>query len=263
MAPALRWSMRREHAGVHQAVDPPEPPERRPHRALQGPGVGHVGRQQIAPVPARRSRRRAAAEAGHHLGDHDAAARRQRLAVARPIPRPAPVTKATGRSSLLAGIRAVRPGADAGKSRPRPNRRRDGARAAGEQLARLLATPAGIADWRGLRVLDLGCGDGGVGEALRRRGARVTGLDVAPGRLFRGAGLDWLELPAGWATKLASGAPPNAPARRWMARLARRPVVRAALARAVGTRPFRRLAAPAWRFLLRKSLRPGPPAAAG
>lgn len=250
-----------------------------------------------------------------------------------------------------------------------------GREVAGEQLARLVATHAGIADWRGLRVLDLGCGDGGVGQALRRRGARVTALDVAPGRvhaagrrgllvvggdghrlpfaggrfdlvvlydvlehvrrpaevlrevaavlrpggwayvtvpnrlspvnmladphynvplvgvlprplgawfvtrllrlapsytvgryftwweatrLFRGAGLDWRELPAGYATKLASGAPPNAPARRWMAHLARQPVIRAALERAVGTRSFRRLVAPAWRFLLRKP----PPAAA-
>ncbi|MCL6641239.1 MAG: class I SAM-dependent methyltransferase [Candidatus Rokubacteria bacterium] len=251
-----------------------------------------------------------------------------------------------------------------------------GRETAGEELARLVSAYAGISDWRGLRVLDLGCGDGGVGEALRRRGARVTGLDVAPGRvqaavrrglavvggdghrlpfaaagfdlvvlydvlehvrrpaevlrevaavlrpggcayvtvpnrlspvnmladphynvplvgvlprrlgawcvarllrlapdytveryftwwevtrLFRRAGFDWHEAPAGYAAKLASGAPPNAPSRRWMGRLARRPVVRAVLVRAVDTRPFRRLIAPAWRFLLRKPPRRGEP----
>ena len=32
----------------------------------------------------------------------------------------------------------------------------------------------------GLRVLDIGCGDGVLGSALARRGARVTGLDTDP-----------------------------------------------------------------------------------
>lgn len=34
-------------------------------------------------------------------------------------------------------------------------------------------------DWRGARVLDLGCAGGFLAEALARRGARVTGLDPA------------------------------------------------------------------------------------
>lgn len=34
-----------------------------------------------------------------------------------------------------------------------------------------------VGDWRGLRVLDLGCGGGFMAEALARRGASVTGVD--------------------------------------------------------------------------------------
>lgn len=36
-----------------------------------------------------------------------------------------------------------------------------------------------VADWRGLRILDLGCGGGFVAEELARRGARVVGVDPA------------------------------------------------------------------------------------
>lgn len=42
-------------------------------------------------------------------------------------------------------------------------------------------------------------------------------------RLFRRAGLEWRLLPPGLATKLVSGDRPNAPAWRWMARVARLP----------------------------------------
>ncbi|NBX16269.1 MAG: 3-demethylubiquinone-9 3-O-methyltransferase [Proteobacteria bacterium] len=36
-----------------------------------------------------------------------------------------------------------------------------------------------VSDWKGLRVLDLGCGGGFVAEELARRGARVVGVDPA------------------------------------------------------------------------------------
>ena len=36
-----------------------------------------------------------------------------------------------------------------------------------------------LVDWRGLRVLDLGCAGGFMAEALAKRGARVTGIDPA------------------------------------------------------------------------------------
>ena len=36
-----------------------------------------------------------------------------------------------------------------------------------------------LVDWRGLRVLDLGCAGGFMAEALAQRGARVTGIDPA------------------------------------------------------------------------------------
>jgi cytidyltransferase-like protein len=173
------------------------------------------------------------------------------------------------------------------------------------QLARLVSVHAGIADWRGLRVLDVGGGDGHrlpfgfgtfhlvvlydvlehvrrpaavleqvasvlrpggvayvtvpnrlspvnmlsdphynvpmVGVLPRRLGAWCVTrlLRLAPDftverdftwwgltRLFREAGLEWRALPPGSVTKLAAGVRPNAPARRWMARVARLPLVR-------------------------------------
>jgi hypothetical protein len=69
-------------------------------------------------------------------------------------------------------------------------------------------------------------------------------------RLFRRAGFGWQELPGGWARKLAAGAAPTAPARRWMARVAGRGPLRAVVLCAVRTRLFLRLIAPSWRFLL-------------
>ena len=38
-----------------------------------------------------------------------------------------------------------------------------------------------IVDWRGKAVLDLGCGGGFMSEAIALRGAKVTGVDPAPG----------------------------------------------------------------------------------
>ncbi len=43
--------------------------------------------------------------------------------------------------------------------------------------ARLAQFDPMVADWRGLAVLDLGCGGGFMAEALARRGAAVTGVD--------------------------------------------------------------------------------------
>ena len=40
-----------------------------------------------------------------------------------------------------------------------------------------------VADWCGLRVLDLGCGGGFMAEAMARRGASVTGVDPSPAAL--------------------------------------------------------------------------------
>ncbi len=48
---------------------------------------------------------------------------------------------------------------------------------AGQKLARL--SPAFHADLTGLRILDLGCGEGFVGEAMAARGAAVTLADVS------------------------------------------------------------------------------------
>lgn len=42
---------------------------------------------------------------------------------------------------------------------------------------RLALFDAMVVDWRGLAVLDLGCGGGFMAEALARRGAAVTGVD--------------------------------------------------------------------------------------
>jgi ubiquinone biosynthesis O-methyltransferase len=40
-----------------------------------------------------------------------------------------------------------------------------------------------VGDWRGLRVLDVGCGGGFMAEALAKRGAIVTGIDPSSGAI--------------------------------------------------------------------------------
>jgi 2-polyprenyl-6-hydroxyphenyl methylase/3-demethylubiquinone-9 3-methyltransferase len=35
-------------------------------------------------------------------------------------------------------------------------------------------------DWKGLNILDLGCGGGFMSEALTKRGANVIGIDPSP-----------------------------------------------------------------------------------
>jgi len=47
--------------------------------------------------------------------------------------------------------------------------------------ARLAHFDPVVGDWRGRRVLDLGCAGGFMAEALARRGAAVTGIDPAAG----------------------------------------------------------------------------------
>jgi ubiquinone/menaquinone biosynthesis C-methylase UbiE len=65
------------------------------------------------------------------------------------------------------------------------------------RVAELAAAP-------GVRLLDIGCGTGGVALACAERGARVTGIDVNPGMLevargkaaSAGAEVEWLTLGA-------------------------------------------------------------------
>ncbi len=62
-----------------------------------------------------------------------------------------------------------------------------------ERIAELAAAP-------GKRLLDIGCGTGGVSLACAARGARVTGIDIDAGMLEvargkpGGASVEWLEL---------------------------------------------------------------------
>jgi ubiquinone biosynthesis O-methyltransferase len=49
--------------------------------------------------------------------------------------------------------------------------------------ARLAAFDRVVDNWRGKRVLDLGCGGGFMAEALAERGALVTGIDPSPGAI--------------------------------------------------------------------------------
>jgi len=66
-----------------------------------------------------------------------------------------------------------------------------------QRVAELAAAP-------GVRLVDVGCGTGGVALACAARGARVTGVDVNPGMLevarakaaAAGAEVDWLTLGA-------------------------------------------------------------------
>jgi 2-polyprenyl-3-methyl-5-hydroxy-6-metoxy-1,4-benzoquinol methylase len=48
----------------------------------------------------------------------------------------------------------------------------------GETLTGILATRAGLADWHGARVLDVGCGGGQIAQAFAGQGARVIGFEV-------------------------------------------------------------------------------------
>lgn len=71
-------------------------------------------------------------------------------------------------------------------------------------------------------------------------------------RLLAGAGLRAQYVAGGYEAKLRAGVVPKAPARRWLARLARLPGVRAALLRALGSGLFRRTVLPAWQFIAAK-----------
>ncbi|MBI2300966.1 MAG: class I SAM-dependent methyltransferase [Armatimonadetes bacterium] len=63
-----------------------------------------------------------------------------------------------------------------------------------------LNTPTFLAmlpDVAGLRGLDIGCGEGGRTRDLARRGARMTGMDIAPRQIAHardsvGSGIDWV-----------------------------------------------------------------------
>lgn len=80
-------------------------------------------------------------------------------------------------------------------------------------------------------------------------------------RLLAGAGLRPQYVEGGYEAKLRAGAMPKAPARRWLARLAQAPGLRAVLIRALGSRLFRQAVLPAWQFIAAKPREkgPGPP----
>jgi hypothetical protein len=68
----------------------------------------------------------------------------------------------------------------------------------GERIARFLDSSGRLpAPWPRLAVLEVGCGAGGILAALRCRGCRVEGLDVAGERLRYGREHHGLELVAG------------------------------------------------------------------
>jgi len=48
----------------------------------------------------------------------------------------------------------------------------------GEALTRILAAHAGVTDWRGASILDVGCGGGQIARAFATNGARVIGFEV-------------------------------------------------------------------------------------
>jgi SAM-dependent methyltransferase len=71
-------------------------------------------------------------------------------------------------------------------------------------------------------------------------------------RLFRDTGLAWRRVPGWYEERLASGAVPKAPARRWLVSVARAPVVRWLLPAVLEGAIFRLLVLPAWEFVASK-----------
>ena len=75
------------------------------------------------------------------------------------------------------------------------------------RLVGLAERLADAADLRcGERLLDVACGDGNLALAAARRGAQVTGVDIAPALLDRArqrASAEQLEVSFGWADALA------------------------------------------------------------
>jgi 2-polyprenyl-3-methyl-5-hydroxy-6-metoxy-1,4-benzoquinol methylase len=52
-------------------------------------------------------------------------------------------------------------------------------------LANIFSTHAGQPSWEEMRVLDIGCGDGGIARFFASLGAHVTGVECDLGRVYR------------------------------------------------------------------------------
>jgi SAM-dependent methyltransferase len=146
--------------------------------------------------------------------------------------------------------------------------------AAADDIRRVLEWGLGPRDWAGSRVLDLGCGDGAIAAAFAGAGGRVVAMDLDPWRVDNtrrladdrpGARLDVVSadghrlpfprdrrVPGWYEGRLASGAAPKAPARRWLVSVARAPVVRWLLPRVLEGALFRLVVLPAWEFVASK-----------
>ena len=61
----------------------------------------------------------------------------------------------------------------------------DSRMAFGQELRRVLAVQKGIPNWKGTRVLDVGCGDARIAQAFSGDGAQVAALEVGFDRMVR------------------------------------------------------------------------------